>query len=298
MRITSQAVATRSVERLNARYEALDRASRDASTGRRIHRVSDDPAAMNRVMSLTAAERMRGQEIKAAADAINWLDTADTTLQTAVERMQRVRQLAVAGGTTMSEDMRLGLTVELRSIQDELVNLANTRHNGRPLFGGTADGNAVTGSGAAFTYTGDSGQILRRVGPNDTAKVNVNAQDAFFFTPKAGFSNNAFALIEEIAAAIDTGDTGRVSASLDAVDGAISQMNRQLTAVGAQTNHIQTAQRRTAELSSALTSERSELQDVDIAEAILRLRTQETAYPTALSAIARSLPPSLASFLR
>ena len=298
MRITSQAVATRSVDRLNARYAGLERASRDASTGRRIHTVSDDPAAMNRVMALTAAGRMRDQEVKAASDAITWLNTADTTLQTAMSRLQRVRQLGVSGASTLPADQREVLAVELRSIQNELVNLANTRHNGRPLFGGTSDGAAVTGSGTAFTYSGDSGQVMRRVGPDDMVKINVTAQDAFFFTAPPGFSNNVFALVEDMAAAIESGDTARASAGLDALDTAMSQISRQLTTVGAQTNHIEAAQMRTADLAAALSTERSDLQDVDIADAILRLRSQETAYETALSAVARSLPPNLASFLR
>jgi flagellar hook-associated protein 3 FlgL len=298
MRITSQAVATRSVDRLNSRYAGLERASRDASTGRRIHTVSDDPAAMNRVMALTAAGRMRDQEVKAASDAITWLNTADTTLQTAMSRLQRVRQLGVSGASTLPADQREVLAVELRSIQNELVNLANTRHNGRPLFGGTSDGAAVTGSGTAFTYSGDSGQVMRRVGPDDMVKINVTAQDAFFFTAPPGFSNNVFALVEDMAAAIESGDTARASAGLDALDTAMSQISRQLTMVGAQTNHIEAAQMRTADLAAALSTERSDLQDVDIADAILRLRSQETAYETALSAVARSLPPNLASFLR
>lgn len=97
---------------------------------------------------------------------------------------------------------------------------------------------------------------------------------------------------------MDSGDTARVSAGLEAIDSAMSQISRQLTAIGAQTNHVEAAQARTLDLAAALSSERSELQDVDIADAILRLRTEETAYETALSAVARSLPPSLASFLR
>lgn len=298
MRITNQAIVTRSVERLNARYAGLEQASRDASTGRRIHRASDDPAAMNRVMALTAAGRMHDQDIKAASDALSWLNSADTSLQTAMSRMQRVRQLTVTGGSTLPPDQRESLAVELRSIQRELVNLANTRHNGRPLFGGTTDDAAVTGSGTAFTYNGDNGSVLRRVGPGDVAKINVTAQDAFFFTAPPGFSDNAFAVVEEIAAAIESGDTARASAGLAAIDTAMAQINRQLTTVGAQTNHVEAAQSRTTDLAAALTSERSELQDVDIADAILRLRTEETAYETALSAVARSLPPSLASFLR
>lgn len=298
MRITSQAVVTRSIERLNARYAGLERASRDATTGRRIHRVSDDPASMNRVMALTAAGRMREQEVKAGSDAVSWLNSADTTLQTAMTRLQRVRQLTVSGASTLPPDQRQGLAVELRSIQQELISLANTRHNGRALFGGTADGAALSGSGTAFSYDGDAGQVLRRVGPDDVVKVNVSAQDAFFFTPPPGFSDNIFAVIEEVAAAIDGGDTERAAAGLAAIDAGMSQITRQLASVGARTNHVAAAQLRTADLAAALATERSELQDVDIAEAVLRLRSEETAYETALAAVGRSLPPSLASFLR
>jgi uncharacterized protein YunC (DUF1805 family) len=52
---------------------------------------------------------------------------------------------------------------------------------------------------------------------------------------------------------------------------------------------------------SALLSPRGEpadVEDADIAEAILELQTQEVAYTAALQTLGRALPPSLAAFLR
>ncbi|MDH5521410.1 MAG: flagellin, partial [Acidimicrobiia bacterium] len=42
----------------------------------------------------------------------------------------------------------------------------------------------------------------------------------------------------------------------------------------------------------------SETEDTDMAKAIMELQIQETAYQAAQSALAKSLQPSLASFLR
>ena len=64
MRLTPLTVLTRASTRLATRYDTYERSSADVSTGRRIHRVSDDPAAMNRVMAITADHRTRERAAK------------------------------------------------------------------------------------------------------------------------------------------------------------------------------------------------------------------------------------------
>ncbi len=296
-RITNLAIATRSIERISARFTRLQQATDDATTGTRLRRPSDDPAAMSRVMTLDAADRGHQRELRAAADATSWLNATDASLQTAMSRLQRVRQLMVSAATTRPDGDRTAISAELDAIAEELVGIANTRHHGRPLFGGDVAGDAVAGSGIAFTYTGDAGQVQRKVGATEVVQVNTSAQDAFWFTPPAGFADNVFALVGQMSAAVANGDTAMVAAGLDAVDAGMDQIGRQLAAVGARTNRVDTATVRTHQLAASLATERSELADVDLAEAIVRLRTEETAYQTALAATARSLPPGLAMFL-
>lgn len=298
MRLTPLTVLTRTTARIADRYTAYERASDDVSTGRRLHRVSDDPAAMHRVMALTAAHGTRQRELSAAADAATWLDTTDSTLQSAVDRLQRARQLVISGAGTRGASERGAIAAELRSITEQVLAIANARHHGRPLLGGTADGAAVSAAGGVYSYTGDAGAVVRRVGPDETVQANVTAQDTFWFTAPAGYPDNAFALLDHLAAAIEAGDTDRAAAGLDAVDAALDQATGQLARVGARANQVEAARTRTADLSRSLLTERSELQDVDIAEAVLRLRTEQTAYETALAAIGRSFPPNLAAFLR
>lgn len=296
-RVTNQAILTRAVDRMTRRYARLDRATSDATTGRSMHRVSDDPGAMSRVLGLDGAERARRREISAAVDAEGLLNAADASLQTIMTRMQRVRQLAVSGANDRSAAERASMAEELDSIQTELVGLANTRQRGRRIFGGNEAGPAVSGAGTTFTYDGDAGAALRTVGENDTVEANVLGSDAFWFTPPAGFSDNLFAVVGDVSAAIAAGDSGRAAASLEAIDAAMAQVGRQLAVVGARTNYVEAARARADQLAFALRNERSELADVDLAEAIVRLRTEETAYQAALSAVARSMPPGLAAFL-
>lgn len=298
MRLTPQTLLTNATNRLATRYASYERATQDATTGRRIHKASDDPAAMNRVMALTAAHHTRQRELRAATDAANWLGSTDSTLQAATDRLQRTRQLVVAGSNPLAQNERTAIAVELRSVKDQILALANSEHHGRPLLGGAVDGPAVTESGGTYTYTGDTGAVLRRVGPNEFVQANTTAQDAFWFTPPAGYDDNVFALLDDLADTIEAGDTSRAAAGLEALDAAMGQVSRTLATVGARANQVEVAQTRTTDLAQTVVNERSRLQDVDIAEAVLRLRTEETAYQTALAAIGRSFPPSLAAFLR
>ncbi len=70
-----------------------------------------------------------------------------------------------------------------------------------------------------------------------------------------------------------------------------------LGTVGARTNQIEAAATRTQHNMETLTDQLSSLEDVDIAEAVMDLQLQQTAYEAALAAFAQSSQTSLLDFL-
>ena len=67
--------------------------------------------------------------------------------------------------------------------------------------------------------------------------------------------------------------------------------------IGARTNQIETAIARSADDVLTITEQLSSLEDVDIAEAVMDLELQQTAYEAALAAFAQSSQTSLLDFL-
>lgn len=295
MRITSQMVVANSLRRLSSRLERYEQAQSRLATGQRMLTPSDDPAGAGRALSLRATQRSRQQEARNAADAHNLLALADSQLQAGVERLHRVRELAVRGASTLDATERAALAEEIRTVQDELVSIANARHRDRPLFAGYRDVAAVAKVDGTWTYQGDDGVVTRRVGEQDLVPVSVTAGEVFGFGAAGG---DLFTLLDDVVAALTAGDADALSAHLGGIDTARQRINDAQARIGASANWVESAQRRTQDALLAIRGQLAQVEDVDIAEAIMDLQTQEVAYEATLQGLARALPPTLASFLR
>ncbi len=295
-RVTSEMMVTGSLRRLSSRLEQYEKTQSRLATGKRILVPSDSPGDANRALGLRAVQRAREQELRNAADAKSWLDITDTQLQAATERLHRVRELAMRGASSAGPDERSALAVELRHIRDELVGIANYRNRGRPLFSGFSSADAVQNVAGTWVYGGDDGVVTRRVSESDVVQTNVTAAEVFGFGGAPG--TDLFSLLDRLIADVQAGDDTAVATGMGNVDAARRRVTDSLAQVGAAANTVESARMRTDGALLAIRGELAEVEDVDLAEAVMELQSQQAAYEATLQALARTLPPSLASFLR
>ena len=293
MRITTDMMVARSVRRLSDRLEGYERVQQQVATGKRFTKPSEQPADANTGMALRAARRAREQQQRAAADAESWLGVVDMQMQSAVERLHRVRDLAIGVNPSLSPAEALAVQTEMRGIQDELVAIANARHRGQPVFGGFIDGPAVSGSPGAWSFHDDGGQVLRRVGAEDVLRVNVTATEAFTI---AG-GDDVFTVIDDLVAAVGAGGGAPVSDLLPRLDAALAALGEHQGRVGATGARLAAAQDRGMAVDLALRTELAKTEDTDVAEAIMELQVQQLGFEATLKAVGTALPPSLISFL-
>ena len=295
-------MVTGSIRRLSTRLEKYEQIQSQLATGKRIMTPSDSPGDANRTLGLRAVQRAREQETRNAADAESWLNITDSQLQGAMERLGRARDLTVRGASSQDVDERRAIAAELRNVRDEMVSIANFRNRGRPLFSGFSDASAVSYDGTNWVYQGDNGAVTRRVGESDVVQINVTAPKVFGFVdpsdPSTAGNTDVFTILDTVIDQLAAGDLNGLSASVGTVDGARARVGDALAQVGAATNTVTSAVRRTEDTLLAIKGELAEIEDVDLAEAVMELQTQESAYQATLQALARALPPSLVSFLR
>ncbi len=294
MRVTNRMMVQSATADLGRRLEKLDKARETISSGRTINRASDDPSGAGRVLSLRSTQVKREQEERNAADAAQKLDLADSSLQSMGSRLRRVRDLVVSGAnTTGSAQSRTAIAQEVASIREELLSVANARHDGRPLFAGFADVDAVVRAPGGWIYQGDDGVVTRRIGDNDTIGVNVTGDDVFGFTG----AQDTFTLLDNIEAHLMADDQTALSADIAAVDEASQRILSSLGQIGAARNRTDSALVRNSDAIVALRGELSSIEDASLSEAVMELQMQEMSYQATLGALARAMPPSLASFL-
>jgi flagellar hook-associated protein 3 FlgL len=182
---------------------------------------------------------------------------------------------------------------EILAIREELLGVANTSIGDRALFGGTTS--TTTPYDANGVYSGDDGEVVRRVGESDSVTVNVTGPEAF--GDGTGASENVFEFLERAAAEVRTGGAP-VTAAIGTLDTYMERLTGTLATVGAATNRIDAAMLRNADEQIVLKGELAKVQDIDLAAAVMDLQTQEVAYQATLAALSRVLQPSLVEFLR
>lgn len=264
------------------------------ATGKRMTRPSDDPIGMNRALELRATMSAREQETRNAEDGKMWMDLADTKLQDVVGQIQRARELAVRGATFVGPQEREAIALEIAHLRDDIVALANSQHQGRGIFSGFSSGDAVEKAGGSWSYVGDAGQINRRVGENEVVTINLTADVAFGFSS----GNDIFTVLDNLETALYADDSANVETAIANLDTSLQTTLGALGIVGARTNQIETAIARSANDILTITQQLSSLEDVDIAEAVMELQLQQTAYEAALAAFSQSSQTSLVDFLR
>lgn len=294
MRVTHLGSHQASLHRVTSSLEAMATSRDQVSSGKRMLAPSDDPTGMSRALELRATLKVRDQELRNAADGEMWVNLADSKLQDAVERMQRARELAVRGATFTSGDERNGIAAEVAAIRDGLVEIANTRHQGRGLFAGFSSQDAVQNPGGGWTYGGDNGAVNRRVGDTELVQVNVTADEAFGFTS----GSDVFTVLDNFEAALLSGDTAGINAAIDEIDGALDTMLGALTNLGAAGARIEQAKGAISSDIATVKSQLSTLEDVDLSEAIMELQLSQMQYEAALSAFSQTSQASLVDFLR
>lgn len=299
MRVTSEIMVTRSLDRLQNRLKAYERSQSELAAGKRILTPSDDPSGTRRAMSLTAAMRAREQELANASDARGWLDAADSELQSAMDRMSRLRELALRGASNASQTEREALAAEITQIGEEIAGIANTRHLDRPLFGGYTDGRAVAqDAGGVWSAFGSGDIVTRRVSDTEQIRVNITAQEWLGFQADGSTNgSDTLTVIAEVVAGLRAGEqvTGD---QLDALRVGSDRIAAALGDIGAASNRVASARERAESMHLTLRMELSEVQDLDLAKGVMELQVQQVAYEATLQALAKALPPSLAAFLR
>ena len=279
--------------------EALSRVQQEqgrVASGKTLTRWSDDAAAA------ASAERYRAQESdwssyrRTATDAKSWLGAADGALQSMSSVMTRVKQLAVSavsGGLTTAS--RTAIADEVDQLRTELRDLANTTHLGRSLFGGFSS-TAIATSGTAMTWAGDDGAVQRQVSPTITLQVNLSGKDVLGFGAPAG--EDVFSALSTLSTAVRAGDNAGVASAQGVLQNRHDDILKGLSQVGTTSNRVDTAYDAGGAALEQLAGRRSELEDVDMADAVLKLNAAQAGYTAALGAAARANLPSLAEFLR
>ncbi len=290
-RVAHTTLARRSVENLQNNLAKLATKQDEISSMKRLRKPSDSPVDTVSAMRLRSDMGRNEQISRNLDDALGWLGVADNTLNTFVDQLQRVRELAIQARNASADAIaREGIAVEIDKIRESLLGLANAQYNGRAVFAGTASGTAAYDASAV--YVGVSRVIERTIAPGVRVQINVNGDEVF-----GAVGNDIFQAVASMAGAIRT-NPAQLDTLVADLDTRTTTVQSKLAEVGARFKRVETMKERNSADSLTMRQNLSNVEDTDMSKAVMELQMQEVAYQAALSATARAIQPSLVDFLR
>jgi flagellar hook-associated protein 3 FlgL len=290
-RMPSNLLVNRSLNSLQDVFKKLTDLQDQAGSLKRLRKPSDAPADVVPSLQLRAGIDRNDQLARNLDDASSWLGAADNALTAVSDSLVRVRDLIVMARNASSDaGARKGIADEIDNLRQGLISLANTQYAGRPVFGGTTSGGmAYTSNGS---YVGISTAVERTIAPGQRVQVNVNGDDVFG-TP----GDDLFTTLAQVSAAVLTNPAG-LDALATELDGRIQNVHSALGTVGARAKRVDDMKTQNTADGLTMKQNLSGIEDIDLADVMMKLEAQRVNYQAALQATAKAIQPSLADFLR
>ena len=289
---------------LTTQNEALFERQTIIASQKRINKPSDDPIGTGKIMdyrqTLGSIEQyqtnIQGGKTRVEVTEAN-LDLVDDLLQLATSMAETEVTGTTAGRQLAAE--------EVKSLFDQVLDLANSELDGSYLFSGyqtktapfSRDDTLVTAFDQfTVTYHGDDGDVRFIVAPN--TEIDIDADGRPLFHNATGGGINIFDTMRDLIVGLENDDTAAISAQVDQIDQARSQINNIRAANAPIVYQLETTANHWQNYKAKIQDLLGKEEEADITRAVVELQSIELAYQTTLATAARIIQPGLIDFLK
>jgi len=295
MRITQNIITNQAASDLQKSMQRFEQSQNRVSSGRKINRPSDNPVDAERALGYRKRLNEISQHFKNIDNALAHLNQTEAVLNEANNSFIRLKELTVQmASDTVGEKERANAAVEVKNIKEHLLQLANTKLGGQYIFaGGKTSTQPFEEIRDKIKYRGDTVTRLREIDVNTTIPINVPGSE-IFGTSISGI----FTSINDLEKALNENSITSIRKSMDDIDAHTETIITARSQTASWTNRAENTRDSLQESELSITKSLSQTEDIDLAEAIMELRSSDNAYQAALASTALAMRPSLLDFLR
>ncbi|MCM3740227.1 flagellar hook-associated protein FlgL [Oceanobacillus luteolus] len=295
MRVTQSMLSNNLLRNLNQSYAEMDKYFNQLNTGKKFNRPSDDPVAAMKGIGFRTELHQVEQYQRNTNEVHNWLDNSDSALDQINSGLQRIRYLAVqASNGTYGESELKSIAAEVEQIKADLIETANMKVNDKYIFNGTNTNiPPVNVDAEPIVVEFDDSQVIIKVATNSELAANVDGNKVFM-----NGEESLFDTIDHFIAKLNGEIDEDMDESIADMDIFIDNVINSRADLGAKMNRLELIENRLAKQEIVATSTLSKNEDINYAETITNLITQESIHRAALSSGARIMQPTLLDFLR
>lgn len=286
------------VSLLNQSQQNETTALQALSTGRRISKPSDDPAAEAAMVAENSRAAAADQYTASSESLKEVLNTADSTLNSVVTILQRASTLGVEGANgTMNQTDLNSIASEISGIKDQMLSLANTSYAGQYIFAGTATSTKPYVVDATdptkIDYAGNDQQNQVQIGTGLSVAANLPGSRLF-----SQASGNVFDALQSMLTALRAGDTSGITAAVAKLGTASDAVNTARVFYGNTVNELTSNESYLSQDKINIATYQNTLVAADPAAATTAVTQAEYARNATVAAAAKMNQVSLLDYLK
>jgi flagellar hook-associated protein 3 FlgL len=287
MRVASKSVYDAARFNVANSQEQLYKANQVVATGKRITALSDDPVGLTQSLQIKSALSNLEQLGHNISMGKSWLTASESALSQAQDIISDARALCVqmVSGTIDLSQQAPAATIVQNHI-DEIVSLGNTEVNGQYVFAGWKTDTVPFGQDG--TYHGDNHAFTIKIGNDTTIEIGADGEAIF---------QDLFTTLSDLKDALEGNDVEGIRAAMTNLDIDLDRITTKISDIGSKVLRMETNEQIFQEVNISNTQRLSEIEEADMAAAIIDLESREVVYKAALASSARIMQLSLVDFL-
>ena len=256
---------------LEGSQNALSQAINRLSSGKRINTAADDAAGLAIATSQTASINALTQGAANANNGISMVQTTNGALQSVVDNLQRIRQLAVeAGDGSLDSNALANLQSEVSTRLTEITRVAQqTTFNGQSVLNGI-------------------GSVNFQIGAFNGQQITANFGSQKWDASSLGISG------------LSVATASGAQAAMSSIDNVLTSVNTFQATLGATQNTFQAAISTTQTESTNMSAAESQITDADFATETANLSKAQVLQQAGISVLAQanSMPQQVLKLLQ
>lgn len=265
------------------------------SSGKRVNRPSDDPAAAASEVLNQDQQAQVDQYLQSTTSLNGMFQTADSALASTLLALNQAVSLGTEGANgALSQSNLQTIAASVQGVLAQVVQMANTSYQGSYIFGGTATTSVPFSSAAGgLVYNGNAGLNQAAIGDGRSIQTNVPGSQ-LFMQP----GSDVIGSLQGLITALQGGNSAAISNATTAVSNALSDLSAQRLFYSNAMSQVGDEQITLNQQNTNLKAQENALVGADMTQAALAVTQAQTANQAVLAATARVLPVTLLDYLK
>lgn len=287
MRVTNRSIYEAVKYNLGKISEELSKSNRIVSTGKRITNLSDDPVGLTQVLNIKSSLSNMDQLGRNITLGKTWLSASESALGHVQDLISEAKSLVIQmSNATIGRAERVSGAATIQQMLEEIVSLANTETSGRYIFAGSKTDTTPFDQGG--TYNGDNNAFTIKIGKDATIQAGSDGEAVF---------EDVFTTFSDMKTALESNDIGGIQAAMSNLDNDFEHITAKISEIGSRMIRMEIKENIFQDLKITNTDRLSKIEDADIIEAIIDLKTTELAYQVAMASSAKVMELNLFDYL-